>query len=82
VATIEANATKLWGPATIGATGSKVVIGWDESAALFTEAGKNMLIKETLGDGQFTLYTTGSPTGTQNILVENGKVVLVLDAGQ
>lgn len=80
VPSIEANATKLWGPATIGATGSKVVLEWDDSAALFDPNGKKTLIQETLGDGQFTLYTTGSG-GTSNILIENGKVILVLDAG-
>lgn len=82
VGSITSSAQKLWGPASIGATGSKVVIGWDESAALFDPVGKKILINEALGDGQFTIYTTGTPTGTHDILIENGKVVLVLDAGQ
>jgi hypothetical protein len=74
-------ATLLWGPGTIGATGATRVVGWDESAALFTKAGKDLLISEVKGDGQFTLYTTGS-AGTFNIMVEDGALVLVLDAGK
>jgi len=75
------NAILLWGPGTIGATGDVRTIGWDESAALFNAAGKQLLIDEVKGDGQFTLYTTGS-AGVYNIQVDNGVVVLVLDAGK
>jgi hypothetical protein len=82
VGTITSSAQKLWGPASIGPTGDKVVIDWDDSAALFDPVGKKLLINEVVGDGIFTIYTTGTPSGTHDILVENGKVVLVLDAGQ
>lgn len=75
------NAVLLWGPGTIGATGDVHVIGWDESAALFNKAGKDLLISEVKGDGQFTLYTTGT-AGVYNIQVEDGVVALVLDAGK
>src|SRR6185436_11862218 len=54
---VRAGATKLWGPGTIGGAGSSVVIGWDQSAALFTAEGRKMLIDEALGDGVFTIYT-------------------------
>ena len=57
------------------------MLGWDESAGLFNKAGKDLLISEVKGDGQFTLYTTGS-TGTFNIQIEDGELVLVLDAGK
>lgn len=78
---IPSNAVMLWGPGTIGAAPDSRTIGWNESAALFQAAGKQMLIDEAKGDGQFTLYTTGSQ-GVYNIRVDDGEVVLVLDAGQ
>lgn len=74
-------AVLLWGPATIGATGSSRTIGWDDSAALFTQAGKALLISQVKGDGKFTLYTTGS-AGSFNIRVDEGVLALVLDAGK
>lgn len=74
-------AVLLWGPGTIGPTGDSRVLGWDESAGLFNKAGKDLLISEVKGDGKFTLYTTGS-TGTFNIRIDDGELVLVLDAGK
>lgn len=78
---VPAGATLLWGPATIGATGSSRTIDWNESAGLFNKAGKDLLLSEVKGDGRFTLYTTGS-TGTFNIHVDEGALVLVLDAAE
>ena len=78
---IPAGAVLLWGPATIGASPASRVIGWDESAGLFHKAGKDLLIQEVKGDGQFTLYTTGT-AGTYSIRVDNGQLILVLDAGK
>jgi hypothetical protein len=78
---VPAGATLLWGPGTIGATGSSRTFDWNESAGLFNKAGKDLLISEVKGDGQFTLYTTGS-AGTFNIRVDEGVLVLVLDAGE
>jgi hypothetical protein len=83
-AEITANATKLWGPATIGANPSStqsVTIDWNTSAALFNTVGKQTLIDEAKGDGQFTLYTVGSAGPTYQIKIKNGKLVLVLEAG-
>jgi len=80
-AAIIAGATKLWGPGTIGATGSVRTIGWNDSAALFNAAGKKILIKEGLGDGEFTLYTIGSPGTVNSIRVDKGFLILVLGAG-
>jgi hypothetical protein len=77
---VPAGAVLLWGPASIGPTGDTRTIGWDESAKLFTPAGKAMLISEMKGDGQFTLYTTGS-AGTFNIQIDDGVLALVIDAG-
>lgn len=82
---IRNGATKLWGPASIGAVGSStetVTLSWDDSAALFNAAGKQILIDETLGDGEFTIYTTGSQNNQYAIRVSEGIVVLVLDGGQ
>jgi len=77
---VPGGATLLWGPATIGANETKT-LNWDDSAALFNSAGKAVLIAETKGDGTFTLYTTGGPAGVYNIRVDEGELVLTLDAG-
>jgi hypothetical protein len=81
VGDVKANAIKLWGPASIGPAGSVVTMKWDDSAKLFTTPGKQALIDEVKGDGQFTLYTVGS-TGTYRIRVDKGTILLVLDAGK
>jgi hypothetical protein len=82
---ITANGTLLWGPAAIGPAGTPdavVTIGWDDSAALFNAAGKQILIDQAKGDGQFTIYTVGTASVTgYDIQIDDGKVVLVLDAG-
>ena len=80
-AAIRAGATKLWGPGTIGATGSTRTITWDDSATLFTPAGKAMLLNEAKGDGVFTLYTVGTPGSTNTIRVDKGYLILVIGAG-
>lgn len=80
-AAVVAGATRLWGPAAIGGTGSVVNVGWDESAKLFDPAGKKILIDEAKGDGDFTIYTIGSPGVVNTIQVENGGIILVLGAG-
>ncbi len=84
-AEVTANATLLWGAVSIGPAGSPdetVTIDWDTSAALFTAAGKQILIDEAKGDGQFTIYTVGTASATgYDIQITDGKVVLVLDAG-
>ncbi|MBI5711431.1 MAG: hypothetical protein HZC42_14190 [Candidatus Eisenbacteria bacterium] len=78
---IVAGSTKLWGPGSIGATGDVHTVGWDESAALFDAAGKAILLAEAQGDGEFTIYTIGSP-GTVNVIrVDDGGLILVLAAG-
>lgn len=82
---IIAGATKLWGPGSIGASGTAegtVTIDWDTSAGLFDAAGKKLLIDEALGDGSFTLYMIGTDGGTYTIRVDDGVVVLVLDAAK
>lgn len=84
-AEVVANATLLWGAVGIGPAGSAdatVTIDWDTSAGLFHAAGKQILIDEAKGDGQFTIYTVGTASATgYDIQITDGKVVLVLDAG-
>jgi hypothetical protein len=77
---VQAGATKLWGPGTIGAAGSVHTVTWAESAKLFNSAGKTILINESKGDGVFTIYTHGT-MGTYDIRVDGGEIVLVLSAG-
>jgi len=82
VAQITAGATKLWGPASIGAAGSATAahnVTWDESTALFNPAGKKILIDESLGDGVFTIYTFGT-AGVYSIKVDDGALILVIAA--
>ena len=80
---VTSGATKLWGPGTIGASGTATAsrtIGWDESAGLFNAAGKKILIDEALGDGTLTLYMFGTAANYQ-IRVENGNIILTLTGG-
>jgi hypothetical protein len=73
-------ALKIWGNFALAANQTKQ-IDWNESAALFTTAGKNALLKEAKdGDGDFSLYAIGT-SGIYNFDVKNGALVLVLDAG-
>ncbi len=75
-------AVKLWGPKSIGPNPDAVTITWDESAALFTKAGKDLLIQEIKGDGIFTayVYTTGG-AAAQSFRVDDGGIILVLSGG-
>jgi hypothetical protein len=79
------DAVLMWGPAAIGAAGTPegtVTLSWDASAALFNPDGKQILIDEAKGDGQFTLYCVGTAFAPgYDIEVTDGKVVLVFDAG-
>ena len=74
---VKDNATKLWGPFQVAANSSKTV-DWDESADLFTNAGKALLIQEIKDDGQFTIYAIAAEA-TYSFEVHNGVLALVLD---
>jgi hypothetical protein len=74
------NATKLWGPFVVLGNASKTV-DWNESANLFSAAGKAMLLNEIKGDGQFTIYAIGNAT-TYSVDVDNGVLAIVLDFGK
>ena len=77
---LDATKVKLWGPLTLAGNESKK-IGWDESAALFNSAGKQVLFNEAKGDGSFTLYAKGTG-GTYNFTLLHGVAVVVIDAGK
>ena len=76
---VKANGIKLWGGILVPAGGSAAV-DWNTSAALFTAAGKAMILNEAKGDGNFTLYVMGA-SGTYQFNVTNGVLALVIDAG-
>jgi len=79
-AQVRANGIKVWGPFDVAA-GQTVTIGWDESAQLFTSEGRwGALLEEIKGDGIFTLYLVGT-AGTYSFEVNDGVLVLTLDAG-
>jgi hypothetical protein len=79
VTDVKNHGTKLWSGA-ISASTSTVVVDWDGSAALFNAEGKQILLDETKGDGQFTLYTFGT-AGVYNIKIEDGGVIIILSGG-
>lgn len=76
----DATAKMLWGPFNVPTATTKTV-DWDESARLFSAAGKAALITEVTGDGIFTVYAIGN-VGVYSFRVDNGSLVLVLDAAQ
>ena len=77
---VTTNGTRLWGPFNLAAGASKQV-GWDESAKLFSSAGKALLLNEIKGDGQFTIYAIAN-AGTYAFTVDNGVLALVIDFGK
>ncbi len=77
---VTTNATKLWGPFNVKAGEAKQV-GWDESAALFDETGKALLLNEIKGDGKFTIYAIAN-VGTYSFKVDNGVLALTISAGK
>lgn len=75
---VTSGATMLWGPFNLTAGGSEQV-DWDESAALFNAAGKQLLLDEIKGDGMFTIYAISDNVGIYSFTVDNGVLALVLD---
>lgn len=77
---VTTNATKLWGPLNVKA-GETKQIGWDESAALFNNTGKALVLNEIKGDGKFVVYAIAN-VGTYTFKVDNGVLALTIDAGK
>ena len=77
---LDATRVRVWGPFSLAA-GQTKKIGWDESSSLFSKTGKNALIQEVLGDGDFTLYAKGTGAA-YNFTITDGSAVVVIDAGK
>jgi hypothetical protein len=77
---VTTNATKLWGPFNVKA-GDSHQVGWDESAKLFDNTGKAVLLGEIKGDGKFTIYAIAN-VGTYSFKVDNGVLALTIEAGK
>jgi len=72
-------AVPVWGPVHLE-PGARQAIGWDESAALFS--GRQTLLGEVKGDGQFTLYPLGpSAAVAYRFIIHRGALVVTIDAG-
>jgi len=71
---------KVWGAFNLAGSANKK-IGWDESAKLFSKAGKAALLSEVKGDGKFTLYAKGA-TAPYAFRLDKGVAVVVIDAGK
>ena len=77
--TADPAAKRLWGPFALAA-GATTQIDWDDSAALFKDDGKAVLLGKVKGDGTFTVYAIGTQ-GTYAFSVDNGVLVLTIDVG-
>ncbi len=75
---VRANGILVWGPFDLAAGETKRV-QWDDSAKLFSPAGKQAVIDEVQGDGIFTVYILGA-AGSYSFNVTECTLVLVLDA--
>ena len=71
-----AGGIKVWSLAL--AANETKSLTWDNSAALFTTAGKGALKSELEGDAIFTLYVFGD-TGTYNVTATNASVAVMID---
>jgi hypothetical protein len=74
---VRAAGQKIWGPLNVPANGT-VNVGWDQSAGLFT--GRQALIDQVKGDGQFTLYAVAN--GAYSFRINKGVFIAVISAGQ
>jgi len=72
---LAANGTRLWGPLTVAANATEKV-DWDRSAALFV--GRQALIDEVKGDGDFAIYVVANVTF--NVTVTKGSLIVVVGA--
>ena len=77
---VTSGGTRLWGPFKL-APGEKKKVGWDESAKIFDNTGKSLLVNEIKGDGKFTIYAIAD-VGTYSFNVDNGVLALVIDFGK
>jgi hypothetical protein len=74
---IRAAGKRVWGPLTIPAGGT-TKIGWNDSAKLFV--GRQLLVNEIKGDGQFDLYVLGN--NGYHFQVTKAALIAVIAAGK
>ena len=75
---LQTNGVQLWGPLTIAANSTETV-NWNRSATLFK--GRQTLINEIRGDGNFALYVV-TKVGGVDITVTKGAVIAVIGAAK
>lgn len=76
-AQLTSQGTLLWGPLSIAANSTEKV-NWDHSSTLFK--GRQVLINEIKGDGQFALYVIAN--GAFSVTVTDGAVIAVIGAAK
>ena len=95
-AQVTGGGVRVWGPLHL-AQNQTLKIGWDESAKLFA-GGKQALLDQIKGDGQFSMYAIVSSTSapnapggtaparasgvTINLRIDGGALVAVIEAGK
>jgi hypothetical protein len=72
---VQANGTRLWGPLAVAGNSTEKV-DWDGSSALFV--GRQALIDEVKGDGQFALYVLAN--SAFSVRVTKGSLIVVVGA--
>lgn len=78
-AIVRGSAVPLWGPIEVVPSGL-VALDWNKSAALVGARGRELIARETAGDGRFTIYALGVFTGTSwNFTVQDFRAVLILE---
>jgi hypothetical protein len=76
-AQLASQGTLLWGPLNVAANSTEKV-NWNRSATLFK--GRQALIQEIKGDGQFALYVIAN--GSFSVTVTDGAVIAVIGAAK
>ena len=77
LAQVQSSGVKLWGPLAVAA-GATQKVDWNRSATLFV--GRQKLIDEIKGDGQFSLYIIAS--GTFALTITHGAIIAVIAAAK
>lgn len=76
-AQLTAQGVRLWGPLSVAA-GATEHVDWNRSASLFV--GRQALIDEIKGDGQFSLFVIAN--GTFDVTVTQGVLAAVIGAAK
>jgi len=78
-ALVRTNGVRLWGPIDV-LPSALVALDWNKSAALVGAGGREVVARETTGDGRFTIYALGVVTGTSwNFTVQDFRTILILE---